>query len=118
MSKKPIEWAEDVRKVSQSTNRVELFWLNGKKQEVPVYRVPTKHLYYNIENGRYADKMIQLKAENPAAHIDPREPRWAKAIAGMLRGEHPGTESDREPFDRLRRDLEAREQLKPGVVLG
>src|SRR5258708_23969332 len=103
--------------VSTKTSRKELFWLKGKKEEVEVYRIPVHMLYFNIENGRYADKMIQLQADNPGAHIDPRNDQWKEAIGSMLRGEYPGTQGDRGPFENLRSDILSKQQLKPGVVL-
>jgi hypothetical protein len=103
--------------VSETTDRKELFWLKGKRRELDVYRVPIKLLYFNIENGRYADKMVQLRAENPGVDIDPRQDKWKETIWKMLKGEYPGTERDVEPFQRLRGDLLDRQQLRPGVVL-
>jgi len=107
----------DVTPLSHTTGRKELFWIHGKPRELDVYRVHTKYLFFNIENGRYADKMLQLRAEHPGANIDPRQKKWREAILEMLKGEHAGTEADQEPFQKLRRDIEARQQLRPGVVL-
>jgi len=107
----------DIEKVSVRTERKELVWLGGKRQEIDVYRIPIKHLYFNIENGRYADKMIQLKADNPGVEIDPRETKWRNSIWQMLKGEYKGTEADKEAFTRLRADILARQQLRPGVAL-
>jgi hypothetical protein len=102
---------------SNKTSRKELFWLKGKKEELEVYRIPIHLLYFNIENGRYADKMIQLQADNPGAHIDPRNDQWKEKIGSMLRGQYPGTLGDRGPYENLRSDILSKQQLKPGVVL-
>lgn len=112
-SKKPT----DLKEVSDRTDRKMLFWVKGKKQELAVSRVPTKFLYFNIENGRYADKMVQLRGDNPGVEIDPRVEKWKTKIWEMLKGEYPGTERDSEPFQKLRDDLLNRTQLQPGVVL-
>jgi hypothetical protein len=77
----------DVTQYSQKTGRQHRIWFNGDKHDLDVYRIPTKHLHFNIQNGRYADKMIQLKADNPNDQIDPRLPKWRDEIAKMLRGE-------------------------------
>jgi hypothetical protein len=111
-----------LEKVSIKTDRKELIWVKGKKEEFSVYRIPKQHLYFNIENGRYADKMIQLRADNPGVDIDPKEEKWKKEILSMLEGEYTtlegaGTESDKVAFQRLRDDIINRTQLKPGVVL-
>jgi hypothetical protein len=102
---------------SEKTDRKEMFWIKGRRQELDVYRVPTKLLYFNIENGRYADKMVQLRQDNPGVDIDPREKTWKDKIWQMLKGKYPGTERDAEPFNKLRGDLASRQQLRPGVVL-
>lgn len=101
---------------AQPTERKELHWIGGRKQELEVYRVPLDHLYFNIENGRYADRMIRLQQENMGQHIDPREPKWAKEIEKMLAGEHRDTAKDVEAFKRLLKDIQEREQLRPGVT--
>jgi hypothetical protein len=88
-----------------------------------VYRIPIKHLYFNIENGRYADKMLQLKADNPGVNIDPKSDVWRDEIYKMLKGEYKGnlnvegTERDKVAFERLKEDIDKREQLNPGIVL-
>jgi len=107
----------NLKDVSELTHRKELFWIKGKRQELEVYRVPTKCLYFNIENGRYADKMVQLREDNPGIDIDPREKKWKDTIFRMLKGDYPGTTRDKEPFEKLRTDLLDRQQLRPGVIL-
>ena len=82
-----------------------------------MHRIPTKYLHFNIQNGRYADKMIQLKADNPGENIDPRVPKWRDQISKMLRGEYQGTQDDREPWERLCEDIKGKSQLTPGVVI-
>jgi hypothetical protein len=114
---------ESLEKVSERTDRSLREWLRGKKQDLPVYRIPVKYLYFNIENGRYADKMIQLRADNPGVDIDPKMDPWRNEIYKMLKGEYKGsidaegTERDKIAFERLREDIERREQLNPGIVL-
>jgi hypothetical protein len=102
---------------SEETDRKEMFWIKGRRKELDVCRVPTKFLYFNIENGRYADKMVQLRQEFPGVDIDPREKTWRDKIWQMLKGKYPGTDRDSEPFNKLREDLASRQQLRPGVVL-
>lgn len=112
-----VERLTDIKTVAELTARKEMFWLKGKREERDVYRIHTKYLYFNIENGRYADKMLQLSADNPQAEIDPRDKKWRAEILKMLKGDYPGTEADRDPFETLQADIQAREQLRPGVVL-
>lgn len=107
----------DLTQVAEATKDSEKFWLSGQLHTLPVHRIPIKFLYFNIENGRYADKMIQLRADHEDVDIDPRDPKWRAEIFLMLKGEYQGTESDREPFEKLRADILAKSQLRPGVVL-
>jgi hypothetical protein len=107
----------DLYQVSEKTNRLERHWLGGRKQDLDVYRVPIAHLYFNIENGRYADKMLRLKRENPGKIIDPREEHWKAEIEKLLAGEHKDTQRDKSAFTRLVEDIQGREQLRPGVLL-
>lgn len=107
----------DIQQYAIKTARKHLIWYNGAKHELDVFRIPTKHLHFNIQNGRYADKMIQLKADNPSDDIDPKVPKWRKEISRMLRGEYPGTQEDHEPWERLREDIRGKSQLTPGVVI-
>ncbi len=117
------EKVESLEKVSEATDRTLRLWLRGRKQDLRVYRIPIKHLYFNIENGRYADKMIQLRADNPGVDIDPKSDVWRDEIYKMLKGEYvgtieaEGTERDEVDFDRLSEDIRKREQLNPGIVL-
>lgn len=106
-----------ILKIAKQTARKELYWIKGKRQELDVYRIPIRYLYFNIENGRYADKMVQLRQENPGVEIDPRDQKWKNQIWSMLKGEYRGTEKDKQPFGLLKQDILARNQLHPGVVL-
>jgi hypothetical protein len=116
-TKTPSDATFNIATVSEKTTRTMFLWLKGQKKELSVYRIPIKHLYFSIENGRYADKMIQLRADNPEADIDPRNAKWKDEIWKMLKGEYPGTEKDKEAFQTFKEDIKAREQLNPGVVL-
>jgi hypothetical protein len=114
---------EPLEKISTPTDRMMRLWLKGRAQDLKVYRIPIQYLYFNIENGRYADKMMQLKSDNPAADIDPKLENWKAEIYKMLKGEYQGnlglegTEEDKSAFERLREDIEKRDQLNPGIVL-
>lgn len=112
-----------LEKISEKTDRTLRVWLKGKKEDLRVYRIPISDLYFNIENGRYADKMIQLKADNPSIDIDPKKEKWRDEIYNMLKGDYKGsidiggTEDDKLEFNRLKDDIKKREQLDPGIVL-
>jgi len=61
--------------------------------------------------------MIRLRHDNPGVSIDPREDKWKEKIEEMLAGEHKDTARDIAAFRKLIEDIEARDQLRPGVVL-
>jgi hypothetical protein len=105
-------------KVSKKTNRVERYWINGAKKDLPIYQIDIERLHFNIANGRYADRMIRLQRENPGVEIDPSKQEWKDRIEKMLAGEHRDTQRDKVAFQELMEDLKKREQLRPGVVLG
>lgn len=108
----------DITKVSQKSKplRVERHWIGGKPIDLEVFEIPIAHLYFNIENGRYADRMIRLRNENPGKQIDPQEAVWKEQIEGMLAGEHKDTSRDKAAFEKLLDDIRDRSQLRPGVV--
>ncbi len=103
--------------VSEKTNRVERHWIHGQKKDLDVYRIPLEHLYFNIQNGRYADRMIRLQQEHKGIEIDPRRDNWKNKIEEMLAGEHRDTTRDKVAFEKLLDDIQDKDQLRPGVVL-
>jgi hypothetical protein len=60
--------------------------------------------------------MIRLRQEYKGQNIDPRQPKWANEIEKMLAGEHRETAQDVEAFTRLLKDIQERDQLRPGVT--
>ncbi|WP_164019599.1 hypothetical protein [Pyxidicoccus trucidator] len=117
MKRNPKATTVELRDVSEKLKLVERHWINGKKQELPVYRIPIEHLYFNIGNGRYADRMLKLRHDHPGVAIDPRQEKWKDEIEKMLAGEHKDTSRDKAAFERLMEDIDGRTQLRPGVVL-
>lgn len=108
----------DIKEVARKTKplRVEVHWIGNKRVELEVWQIPIEHLYFNIENGRYADRMIRLRHENPGIEIDPQVEKWKDDIEKMLAGEHKDTSRDKAAFEKLRDDIRNREQLHPGVL--
>lgn len=108
----------DITEVARKTNplRAEVHWVGNQRRELEVWHIPIEHLYFNIENGRYADRMIRLKHENPGNEINPTLERWKAEIEKMLAGEHKDTTRDKAAFEKLIDDIKTRTQLRPGVV--
>ncbi len=97
--------SDDMKKVSKKTNRVERYWINGKKEDLPIYQIDIERLHFNIANGRYADRMIRLQREHPGVEIDASKPKWKEKIEQMLAGEHRETQRDKTAFQELMEDL-------------
>jgi hypothetical protein len=108
----------EITEVARKTNplRAEVHWVDNERRELDVCHIPIEHLYFNIENGRYADRMIRLRRENPGVEIDPKLENWKTEIEKMLAGEHKDTSKDKAAFEKLREDIMSRSQLRPGVV--
>ena len=109
-----------LQQLSKDTDRTFRLVLKGGAQDLKVYQIPVKYLYFNIENGRYADRMIRLKAESRGVVIDLRSQYWRKMVREMLLGKgRLGEERDKIAATRLEDDLQAKKaQLTPGVVAG
>lgn len=108
----------DINEVARRSNplRAEVHWIGSKRVELEVCHIPIEHLYFNIENGRYADRMIRLRHEHAGVEIDPKEEKWKAEIEKMLAGEHKDTTRDKAAFEKLIDDIRNRTQLRPGVV--
>ncbi len=52
----------DITEVARKSNplRAEIHWVGNERKELEVCHIPIEYLYFNIENGRYADRMIRL----------------------------------------------------------
>src|ERR1044072_4566977 len=111
----PIQNICDVARQSEPL-RAERHWVGNERKDLVVHHIPVEHLYFNIENGRYADRMIRLKRENAGIEIDPTMEKWKEQIEKMLAGEHRDTTRDKASFDKLLDDIRNHSQLRPGVV--
>lgn len=110
---------EEMGKLSKETGRTSRVVLRGKPTDLLVYEIPIKYLYFNIENGRYADRMIKLRADNPGVVIDPKKPKWRDEIKNMLLGTSKHVIQgwgDKVAAERLKEDIGVRTQLVPGIV--
>ena len=65
----------------QSRSRLET--LNGETKIIQGYRLPTKLIFYNINNGRYKKEYFNL-ARKYGGDLDPRKPEEAKKIQNLL----------------------------------
>lgn len=107
-----------LEELSEDTHRTYRLLLKGKAEDLSVYKIPVKYLYFNIKNGRYADRMIRIQAENKGVEIDPKSHLWKTKIQEMLLAKGKNADAnDKTAAERLREDMVSRKvQLNPGVV--
>ena len=83
--------------------------IQDKITELPVFRIPLDHLYYNVANGRFAKEYLtkkrelkrELLSENPADVIE---------IENMLRNQNP------QKTLWLKQNLKDEGQEEPGII--
>lgn len=83
--------------------------LKGQPIALQVYRIPIKHLIYNIRNGRFAAELLE-KESHLKRKLDPATPEDAKTIQKLL------LELNQNETDALKADLRDNGQLDPGVI--
>lgn len=83
--------------------------LEGQIVVLPVYRIPTKLLRFNIRNGRFASELRQKESELKRK-LDNANTEDAKVIRTLLL-EQSATETAL-----LKKDLLAHEQIEPGII--
>lgn len=83
--------------------------LKGQPTLLQVYRIPIKHLIYNIRNGRFAAELL-AKESHLRRKLDPATPEDAKIIQKLL------LDLNQNETDALKADLRDNGQLDPGVI--
>ena len=107
----------DIQKLSKKTTRTHRLLLRNKPMDLPVYEIPVKFLFFSIINGRYADRMIRLKAEFPDIEPDPRDPDMRDKIQELLMGRgNLADMRDKESSTRLLEDIKDKTQIVPGII--
>lgn len=103
--------------LSKKTTRTHRLVLGGRPKDFEVHQIPVKYLHFSIENGRYADRMIRLKAESPNLVVDAQDPVWIKKIHEMLMGRGKlANPRDKSASQQLLGDMKDRTQIVPGIV--
>lgn len=83
--------------------------LKGEPEHLQVYKIPIKHLIYNIRNGRFTAELLQKEAELKRK-LDSAVPADAKTIQQLLLDISPNE------TEALKKDLGHNGQLDPGVI--
>jgi len=82
---------------------------HGKIHYLPVYRLPTKLLIFNVKNGRFASELIEKEREL-RRKLDPLNSEDASTIQGFL------LEQNASETEALTKDLKQNGQLEPGII--
>ena len=89
--------------------------LNGQTKIIQGYRLPTKLIFYNINNGRFKKEYINL-VRKYGGNLDSRKPEDAKKIQNLLLtlGEKDGKISA--DTQRTMNDIKKKGQLELGII--
>jgi len=92
-----------------NTGRIQRIEIEGKLEELPIYRLPIKLLVFNVENGRFAADLNNLELKFKRG-LDARNAEDAKEIEQIL--------FDKSAHDTklFYDDLKRRGQVEPGVI--
>lgn len=99
-------YLKDKEPLENTAVRVELA---GEVKTFRVYRVPLKHLIFNIRNGRFAAELLE-KEEQLKRKLDPTVDQDAKVIRKLL------LEQSESETAALKEDLSLHGQLDPGII--
>jgi len=88
--------------------KIEPYEINGKREDLQVFRLPIELLIYNIRNGRFAAQLKEKEAIL-TRHLNPEEPEDAIEIEKLLLIDEKQTEY-------LKQGLTRVGQLRPGVI--
>lgn len=105
---KPIEAYID-NNPSCDIGRTQRIEVEGKIQDLPVYRLPIRFLAFNVENGRFAADLYTLE-KSLKKKLDARNPDDADKIMDILLKKNPNDTKG------LEEDLVKRGQVEPGVI--
>jgi len=84
--------------------------LKGKREVLPVYKIPLDYLYYNIRNGRFKAEYLELVRKSGGKELDPTNKDDAKKIQNLLLNLDP-LETKRTTLD-----IKQRGQWNPGIM--
>jgi hypothetical protein len=83
--------------------------IKGQPENLDVFRIPIKHLIFNIRNGRFAAELLAKESELKRK-LDSSNPEDAKIIRKLLLELNPSE------TEALKADLKENGQLDPGVI--
>jgi len=75
-------------KTQADLNDTEKVRIQSKVTKIPIYRLPIDHLYYNVENGRFAKEYLNIK-KKLKRELSSENPDDVKEIEKMLEAQSP-----------------------------
>lgn len=90
-------------------NKSHTVFLQGKNEDLQVYRLPIDMLFYNISNGRFKAEYFELKKKE-GRELDSSNTHDAKKIKNLL------INLDLKQSQILREDLKKYGQREPGII--
>lgn len=94
---------------SSKMNKTLTVLLQGKNEDLSVYRLPLDLLFFNIRNGRFAAEYIELKKKEGRELVS-ENPEDAKKIQNLLININPKESNN------LIEDLKKYGQREPGII--
>ena len=86
-AKKIDSYIKDYKKQAD-LNDTEKVRIQGKVEKIEIFRLPLDHLFYNVENGRFAKEYLNIK-KVLKRELNSENPDDAKEIEKMLRDQNP-----------------------------
>lgn len=83
--------------------------IKDKMVELDVFRLPLDHLFYNVQNGRFAKEYLTKKRELNR-DLNSEDPADIKEIEKMLREQNP------KKTEWLKDNLREEQQIEPGII--
>ena len=90
-------------------NNTESVYINGKREELSIYRLPLNYVFFNIKNGRFAAEYKQL-VEEKGRELNMSDEADAKKIQDLLLNQEPKQTAV------LENDLKRHGQKNPGII--
>jgi hypothetical protein len=85
-AKKIDSYIKDYKKQAD-LNDTEKVRIQGKVEKIDIFRLPLDHLFYNVENGRFAKEYLNIK-KVLKRELNSENPDDAKEIEKMLRDQN------------------------------
>lgn len=99
----------ETKKRDPEPNLFQRVEIEGAVQTLRVFKIPTRLLYYNIRNGRFASE-LKAKEKQLKRDLDPQNDSDKEVIRGLLLAQNEGE------TEVLKKDLLKHEQIDPGII--